>query len=70
MPMLPRSCFLKGGVLGRPRQWDVEIKVKTDQSIELFILVKGVAGVTHATAKEMQKMETDWQSWAKRHQLV
>lgn len=34
MPMLPkgaRSCFLKGGGLGRPRSHNVEIGVKTDQ---------------------------------------
>lgn len=54
MAMLPkgaRSCFLKGGGLGRPRQQRVEIRVKPDQSIDLLILVKSAAGVKDATAE-------------------
>lgn len=51
LPKEARGCFLKGGGLERPRQWHVEIRVKTDQTIELFMLVKGGAGVEDATAK-------------------
>ena len=43
--------FLKVVAWGGQDNWDVEIRVKPDQSTELFILVKGVAGVKDATAK-------------------
>lgn len=44
---------------GGQDNWDVEIRAKTDQWIELFILVKGVAGVKDAMA-EGEAGDGDW----------
>ena len=60
LPKGARSCCAKGGGLGRPRQRDVEARVRTEQFIELFIpLVKGVAGVKDAAAN-VEAEDGDW----------